>query len=189
MGRPDEVFFARDDEREEIPAAEVSRPAATSLPERVSSPGSGYDTVPTSPAPKLRASRPASSPGSGQQTPQSWHSDRPGTAMSLMERVLRPFRPESEELAVYTNRVKKQARALAVADAPLAEGALEHLLSRAKYEQMLFSEAKGAISHVYQGENMPWSIRPGLQEKMRKMTTVKSEWQCWKICFEKMEWT
>ena len=126
---------------EETPAADVSQPAATSLPERVSSPGSGYDydTRPASPMPKMTGSRPASSPGSGQQTPQSWHSDRPGTPKSLMERVLKPFRPESEELAVYTNRVKKQARALAVADAPLAEGALEHLLSRAKYEQMLFS--------------------------------------------------
>ena len=139
-GRPDEGgadggrrVSAMDDAQEETPAAEVSQPAATSLPERVSSPGSGYDyeTRPASPMPKMTGSRPASSPGSGQQTPQSWHSDRPGTPQSLMERVLRPFRPESEELAVYTNRVKKQARALAVAEAPLAEGALEHLLSRA----------------------------------------------------------
>ena len=153
-GRPDEGgadegrrVSAMDDEWDETAAA-GAQPAAASFPERVSSPGSGYDndTLPASPMPKMTGSRPVSSPGSGQQTPQSWHSDRPGTPKSLTERVLRPFRPESEELAVYTNRVKKQARALALAEAPLAEGALEHLLSRAKYEQMLFSQAKGDIS-------------------------------------------
>ena len=79
-------------------------------------------------------------------TPQSWHSDNPGTPKSLTQRVLRPFRPETETLESYTNRVRRQAAALELAEAPLAEGMLEHLLSRAGYEFLLYTQGQGDFS-------------------------------------------
>ena len=69
--------------------ADVNVAAATLPGERTtSSPGSGFGTAPETPA---RAVRPASSPGSGQMTPTSRHSDNPGTPTGLTARVLRPF--------------------------------------------------------------------------------------------------
>ena len=63
----------------------------------------------------------------------------PGTPGGLTKRVLMPFRPEGETLEQYTDRVQRQARALEVAEAPLAEGVLEHLLSRAYYENLVYA--------------------------------------------------
>ena len=80
-------------------------------PERPSSPGSGAGgapNVPVTPVP----TRVTSSPGSGQVTPQSWHSQNPGTPQSLTQRVLQAFRPEAETLDVYSDRVRRQAAAL-----------------------------------------------------------------------------
>ena len=98
------------------------------LPERPSSPGSGLDgaaNVPVTPV----VTRMTSSPGSGQVTPQSWHSQNPGTPASLTQRVVQAFRPEAETLEVYSDRVRRQAAALELAEAPLALGVLDHLLS------------------------------------------------------------
>ena len=56
--------------------------------------------------------------------------------------VLRPFRPEAETLDRYTDRVQRQAMALELAEAPLGEGVLDHLLSRAYYEDLVFTQAR-----------------------------------------------
>ena len=132
----------------ETAAEGVEAVADASLPENVaaarpavertlSSPGSGFGTAPETPA--RAVFRPASSPGSGQITPSSWLSDNPGTPTGLRARVLRPFRPAVETLEAYTDRVRRQVAALELAEAPLAEGMLEHLLSRAGYEFMLYT--------------------------------------------------
>ena len=96
-------------------------------------------TAPVTPV----VTRVTSSPGSGQLTPQSWHSQNPGTPSSLTKKVLQPFRPGADSLDVYSDRVRRQAAALDLAEAPLVEGVLAHLLSRAFYEQLLHAEAKG----------------------------------------------
>ena len=83
----------------ETAAEGVEAVADASLPENVaaarpavertlSSPGSGFGTAPETPA---RAVRPASSPGSGQMTPTSWHSDNPGTPTGLRGECCVPF--------------------------------------------------------------------------------------------------
>ena len=59
---------------------------------------------------------------------------------------MRPFRPGTETLESYSNRVRRQADALELADAPLVEGMLDHLLSRASYEQLLYTEGQGDFS-------------------------------------------
>ena len=79
-------------------------------------------------------------------TPISWHSDNPGTPTGLTARVLRLFRPAVEPLDSYTDRVRRQAAALELAEAPLAEGMLEHLLSRAGYEFLLYTQGQGDFS-------------------------------------------
>ena len=104
------------------------------------SPGSGRLTGVATPIPG--ASGVVSNPGSGVETPQSWSSQSPGTPGGLTQMVLRPFRPEAETLERYRDRVQRQAMALELAEAPLGEGVLDHLLSRAYYEDLVFTEAR-----------------------------------------------
>ena len=82
------------------PAAPAAGPAVTSATPRASeSPGSGVESR------VVAGAVTASDPGSGVQTPQSWHSQSPGTPGGLTKRVLMPFRPEGETLEQYTDRV------------------------------------------------------------------------------------
>ena len=120
---------------------EAAPPTTTSGPGDSPGSGTGADGQP-----REEAGRTTSNPGSGIATPQSWNSQAPGTPGSLTKRVMTSFRPEVETLEQYTDRVERQARALELAEAPLAEGVLEHLLSRAFYEQLLHTEAKGDFS-------------------------------------------
>ena len=92
----------------------------------------------------------AASPGSGHRTPRSWTSRSPGTPTRLTGTVMKSYRPDVEPLEKYADRIVRQATALAQLGEPLAQGVLEGLLAKAKYELRLHEEAK---------ENMDRQVR------------------------------
>jgi hypothetical protein len=57
--------------------------------------------------------------------------------------IVKPFAPATEVLERYTERTKKQAKALAALGEPLGDGVLEALLAKATYENKIHEEAMG----------------------------------------------